>query len=128
MNKLTIIGNLTKDPEVKQVQTRDGSVSCCDFTVAVNGRRKGDSDAVFFRCTAWRGIADIIGRYASKGKKVCVVGPVSARAYTGRDNKPYVSIDVQVEDFEFVSPRGDADDTGLQKDGFVAVTDEDVLF
>jgi single-strand DNA-binding protein len=128
MNKLCIIGNLTKDPEIKQVQTKDGPVSCCDFTVAVNGRRKQESEAVFFRCSAWRGIAEIVGKYGSKGKKVCVVGPVSARGYKDKDGNPCVSLNVQVEDFEFLTPRGDADETGLRKDGFTEVTDEDVPF
>ena len=127
MNKVFIIGNLTKDPEVKQVQTSGGAVSCCDFTVAVNGRRKGDSDAVFFRCTAWRGVADVIGKYAAKGKKVAVTGTVSAHAYKAKDGSPMVSIDVQVEDFEFVSPRGEADESGT-KDSFTVVDSEDVSF
>lgn len=127
MNKVFIIGNLTKDPEMKQVNTANGAVSCCDFTVAVNGRRKGDSDAVFFRCTAWRGVADVIGKYAAKGKKVAVTGTVSAHAYKSKDGSPMVSIDVQVEDFEFVSPRGEADETGT-KDGFTVVDSEDVPF
>ena len=132
MNKLYIIGNMTKDPEIKTVNTSSGPVSACDFTVAVNSRRKGerrndDSDAVFFRCTAWRGIADILGKFGCKGKKVAVCGPVSAHAYKGKDGSPMVSIDVQVEDFEFVSPRGEADESGV-KDKFTEVTDEEMPF
>ena len=127
MNKVFIIGNMTKDPEVKQVQTSGGTVAACDFTVAVNGRRKGDNDAVFFRCTAWRGVAEVIGKYGAKGKKVAVTGTVSAHAYKGKDGAAMVSIDVQVEDFEFVSPRGDADESGI-RDRFVEVTDEEVPF
>ena len=126
MNKLYIIGNMTKDPEIKTVNTSSGPVSACDFTVAVNDRRRSN-DAVFFRCTAWRGIADILGKYGSKGKKVAVCGPVSAHAYKGKDGNPCISIDVTVEDFEFVSPRGDADETGV-KDKFTEVSSEDVPF
>jgi single-strand DNA-binding protein len=127
MNKLTIIGNLTRDPEVRQVQTRDGAVACCDFTVAVNGRKK-DSDAVYFRCTAWRGLADVIGKYAAKGKKVAVTGPVSARAYTAKDGQPSASLEVQVEDFEFLSPRGEVNDAPVDKDTGMVIVDEDVPF
>ena len=127
MNKITIIGNLTKDPELRQVKTSDGTVSVCDFTVAANGKRKGD-ESTFFRCTAWRGLAELIGKYCSKGKKVCVIGQVAAHAYTGKDG-PRAEIDVTVEDFEFCSPRGEAYDNDLKDEGgFTKVNDEDGPF
>ena len=113
MNKLTIIGNLTRDPELRSVTTVNGPVSVCDFTVAVNSRRRGgqnsngqqQDDTQFFRCTAWRGLADVISRYATKGTKVCVIGPVSVRTYTGNDGNVRASLEVTVEDFEFASSR-----------------------
>ena len=112
MNKLTIIGNLTRDPELRSVTTVNGPVSVCDFTVAVNSRRRGgqnngqqQDEAQFFRCTAWRGLADVISRYATKGTKVCVIGPVSVRTYTGNDGNVRASLEVTVEDFEFASSR-----------------------
>ena len=125
MNKLTIIGNLTKDPELRKVNTSTGAVSVCDFHVAANGRKK--EDTVFFRCTAWRGLGEMIAKYCSKGKKVCVIGSVTAHGYTGKDGKPAAILDVSVEDFEFCSPRGEAYDNDL-KDGFTEVNDEDVPF
>ena len=115
MNKLTIIGNLTRDPELRSVNTANGPVNVCDFTVAVNSRRRGQSsngqqqdEAQFFRCTAWRGLADVISRYAARGTKVCVIGPVSGRMYTGSDGNARMSLEVTVEDFEFASSRNDA--------------------
>lgn len=91
MNKLTIIGNLARDPELRTV--RDG-ISVCDFTVAVNRRgsrqntANGQSDADFFRVTAWRQLGELCAKYLAKGRKVCVVGPVSARTYTANDGRP----------------------------------------
>lgn len=94
MNKLTIIGNLARDPELRTV--RDG-ISVCDFTVAVNRRgsrqntANGQSDADFFRVTAWRQLGELCAKYLAKGRKVCVVGPVSARTYTANDGTTRVS-------------------------------------
>ena len=101
MNKLYIIGNLTRDPEVRTTQS---GVNVCSFSVAVN--RKGKAEGTdYFRVTCWRGLADIAGKYLSKGKKVSVVGPVSVRAYTDRNGKANANIEVTANEVEFLSPR-----------------------
>ena len=87
MNKLTIIGNLTRDPELRSTSS---GVSVCDFTVAVNRRQRKDAqnsqpEADFFRVSAWRERGELCAKYLAKGRKVCVVGPVSVRTYTGND-------------------------------------------
>ena len=103
MNRLTIIGNLTKDPEART--TQDGK-SVCTFTVAVNRMRtqnnQGETD--FFRCTAWNQLAENCGRYLSKGRKVAVVGSVRVETYEGRDGKTYASMNVLANEVEFLSP------------------------
>ncbi len=105
MNKLTIIGNVTKDPEHRT--TREG-VPLCSFTVAVNRKgRDGQQEADFFRVTAWRQLGDICARYLLKGRKVCVIGPVSARAYQGNDGNARVSLEMTAEEVEFLSPKGE---------------------
>lgn len=101
MNKLTIIGNLTRDPELRTTQS---GVNVCDFTVAVN--RKGKSDGVdYFRVTCWRGLADIASKYLSKGKKVAVVGQVGVSSYKDRNGEVKHSLDVTADDLELLSPR-----------------------
>ena len=87
MNKVFLIGNLTRDPELRTTQT---GVSVCSFTIAVNRRRPnnaeaGQPEADFFRITAWRQLGEICAKYLAKGRKVSVVGTVSASAYTGND-------------------------------------------
>ena len=99
MNKIIIIGNLTGSPELRVTQS---GVSVCQFTVAVNGRRKDDG-ATFFRVTAWRALGETCHKYLDKGRKVMVCGAVSASAYTGRDGKPRASLEVTAEDVEFLS-------------------------
>ena len=102
MNKLTIIGNLTKDPELRTTAT---GLSVCSFTVAVN-RKKGQEEVTdFFRVTAWRGLADVCGKWLQKGKKVCVVGAVSVSTFQGSDGTTKASLEVTADDVEFLSPR-----------------------
>lgn len=105
MNKLYIIGNVTHTPESKTVATANGEAAVCTFTVAVN-KRGGEAD--FFRVTTWRKLAENCARYVQKGKKVAVVGEVSARTYTGRDGETRVSLEVNADEVEFLSPREDA--------------------
>lgn len=110
MNKLTIIGNLTRDPELRTTQ---GGVSVCTFTVAVNRRKTQNQqpEADFFRVTAWRELGENCGKWLIKGKKVCVVGPVSVSTYTGQDGKTYSNLEVTAQDVEFLSPAGQIENT-----------------
>ena len=132
MNKIVIIGNLTGAPELRVTQS---GVSVCQFTVAVNGRRKDDG-ATFFRVTAWRALGETCHKYLDRGRKVMVCGAVSASAYTGRDGKPRASIEVTADDVEFLSSMGhDAQEAKAEpaqqhntEGGFTAVEMEDLPF
>lgn len=106
MNKLTIIGNLTKDPELRT--TKDG-ISVCSFTVAVNrrGKKTENPEADFFRVTAWRERGEICGKYLQKGRKVCVIGPVTVSTYETKDGTHGASLEVTAEEVEFLSPRSE---------------------
>ena len=108
MNKLTIIGNLTKDPELR---TTTGGVSVCSFTVAVNRKQNAQQrqagqqpEADYFRVTAWRERGEICAKYLQKGKKVCVIGPVSVRTWE-KDGKNGASLEVTADEVEFLSGR-----------------------
>ena len=112
MNKLTIIGNLTRDPETR---TTSSGINVCSFTVAVNRRRgnaNGQSEADFFRVSAWRQLGENCQNYLAKGRKVCVVGPVSVSSYQANDGSTRFSLDVTAEDVEFLSSRNDAAPAG----------------
>ena len=104
MNKLTIIGNLTHDPELRA--TKDGT-SVCGFTVAVNKRGK-TNEADFFRVSAWRQLGENCGKYLAKGRKVCVIGSVSVRTYQDSKGETRAQMEVTAEDVEFLSPVGSA--------------------
>ena len=104
MNKLTIIGNLTKDPELRTTAT---GLNVCTFTVAVNKRAKNGEqpEPDFFRVTAWREKGELCAKFLQKGKKVAVVGAVGVSTYTGNDGTTRASLEVVADDVEFLSPR-----------------------
>lgn len=108
MNKVFIVGNLTRDPELRT--TRDGT-PVCSFTVAVNRRQRsaeaGQPEADFFRVTAWRGLGENCSKYLAKGRKVSVTGAVSVSTYTGNDGTTRASLEVTADDVEFLTPRGE---------------------
>ena len=141
MNKVFIVGNLTRDPELRS--TRDG-ISVCSFTVAVNRRVRnaeaGQPEADFFRVTAWRQLGENCAKYLAKGRKVSVTGSVSASAYTAQDGTARASLEVTADDVEFLTPRGEVGDmpaapraqapapAAPQSNGFVQVDDDELPF
>ena len=115
MNKLTIIGNITKNPDSKVTQS---GVTLCTFTVAVSKRKTqdGQPDSDFFRVTAWRQLGENCAKYLAKGRKVCVIGPVSVSTYKGNDGTVRASMEVTAEDVEFLSPKGESGSTAPQNE------------
>ena len=108
METLQIIGNVTKDPETRQVNTVGGPVTACTFTVAVNPRRKGSNEqkeGKFFRVTAWRKLGEVCQQYIHKGNKVYVSGTVDVNAYTNKDGKVAASLEVTAQDIEFLTSK-----------------------
>ena len=111
MNKLTIIGNLTHDPELRMTPN---NIPVCPFSVAVNRRGRRDAqgnqpEADFFRVTAWRALGENCAKFLAKGRKVCVVGPVSVRTYQANDGTTRANLEVTAEDVEFLSARNDGE-------------------
>ena len=104
MNKLMIIGNLTRDPELR---TTSAGVSVCSFTVAVNRKKTQNNQepgADYFKVTAWRQLAEICGKFMEKGKKVCVIGRVSLDTWE-KDGKHGANLEVLADEVELLSPR-----------------------
>ena len=129
MNKLTIIGNITRDPELR---TTPNGVNVCSFSVAVKrkNRRDGDPEADFFEVTAWRERGEQCAKYLSKGSKVCVIGSVSVETYTAHDGTTRAKLKVTADEVEFLSSR-QSEQKVDQGSGFQDVTasvDEDLPF
>ena len=111
MNKITLIGNLTHDPEVRSTPS---GVTVCTFTIAVNRRfanQSGERQTDFFRINAWRQLGDTCARYLAKGRKVAVVGELQARTYEAKDGTTRMSLDVSADEVEFLTPKS-TDDNG----------------
>ncbi len=112
MNRLTIIGNLTHDPELRTTPSGD---SVCSFSVAVNRRGRRDAQGNqneqtdFFRVSAWRQLGENCAKYLAKGRKVAVVGSVSVRTYQAADGTTRATMEVNATDVEFLSSRNDSE-------------------
>lgn len=104
MNKITVIGNLTKDPETRTTQS---GVTVCTFVVATNRRfanADGERQSDFFRVQAWRQLGETCARFLGKGRKVAIWGELQARLYENRDGKTQMSLDVVADEVEFLTP------------------------
>ncbi len=125
MNKITLIGNLTKDPETRATPS---GVTVCTFTIAVN-RRFADADGErktdFFRINAWRQLGESCARYLSKGRKVAVLGELQARTYEAKDGSTRMSLDVSADEVEFLSPKSEPNAEPNEADGFAGFNDVD---
>ena len=132
MQKISFIGRLTRDVDLK---TTPNGVQVASFTVAVARKQKnrdGEHISDFFVCNAWRSLADICSKYLSKGKKCYVEGELQPRQYTTKDGTTKMSLDVQVESVEFLSPkseeRSDADESGIDASGFETIQNSEIPF
>lgn len=106
MNKVFLIGNLTRDPELTETS---GGTKICRFSIAVNrnysgsdGERKTD----FFNCVAWRSLAETVARYTRKGIKVAVSGSIELRNYEDSQGVKRTGVDIVAQDVEFLTPKG----------------------
>jgi len=108
MQTIQIIGNLTSAPETRSTNS---GVTVCSFTVAVDRKFKdqsGNKTTDFFRVNAWRQLGEMCGRYLDKGRKVYVRGELQARTYEDKKGTTRLSLDVQADEVEFLSPKQDA--------------------
>ena len=105
MNKVILIGNLTRDPEL--TETPNG-VSVCRFSIAVSrdyASGDGTRETDFFNITVWRGRAENCGKYLKKGNKVAVIGSLQTRSYEDKDGIKRNVIDVVASEVEFLTPK-----------------------
>jgi single-strand DNA-binding protein len=133
MNKVTIIGNLTKDPELR---TTNAGVNVCGFTVAVNRPKTAnnpDPGADFFNVNAWRALGENCAKFLEKGRKVAVTGRISLRTWE-KEDKHGASLEIMAEDVEFLSSRTETAthaEPATQVDpqsGFTAVETDELPF
>lgn len=105
MNKVILIGNLTRDPEISTTQS---GISVCKFSLAISRRftnAEGERETDFINIVAWRTLADNCHRFLKKGSKAAVVGMIQTRSYEGNDGTKRYVTEVVAEEVEFISTR-----------------------
>lgn len=122
MNKVILMGRLTRDPEVRYSQGANQTV-VARFSVAVDRRfkREGEPDADFFNCTCFNKQAEFVERYLHKGTKVVLSGRVQNDNYTNKDGQMVYSVRIMVEEIEFAESKnasGGNGDGGYNNGGY----------
>lgn len=127
MNKITIVGRLTANPELKQTQN---GVAVATFSIA-SDRTYDRENTDFFNCEAWRNTGEKIAKYCKKGKEVVCFGEVHIDRYNKNGENRTIT-KVKVEDIKFVGPKSDIEEQSEPQtevpENLVETADEDVPF
>ena len=123
MNKVILMGRLTRDPEVS---SSTSGTTFARYSIAVDRRfkREGEPDADFFNCTSFGKQAEFVERYLKKGTKVVVSGRLQNNNYTNKDGQKVYDVRIMVEDIEFAESKNSSSEgsfnSGSQSQGSTA--------
>ncbi len=117
MNKVILMGRLTRDPEVRYSQNtnaRGESTAIARYSLAVDRRfkREGEPDADFFNCTVFGRQAEFAEKYLHQGTKLLVTGRIQNDNYTNKDGQKVYSVQIMVDEQEFAESKGASSDSG----------------
>lgn len=143
MNKVILMGRLTRDPEIRYAQNENGT-AVARYSLAVDRRfkRDGEQDADFIGCVAFGKAAEFAEKYFRKGIKILITGRIQTGSYTNKDGQKVYTTDVVVDEQEFAESKaasegdgggysGSRSNNSSSGDGFINVpdgTDEDLPF
>ena len=132
MNKVILMGRLTRDPEIRYSQG-DNAMAIARYTLAVNRRfkRDGEQAADFINCVSFGKIAEFAEKYLHQGTKIVVAGRIQTGSYTNKDNQKVYTTDVVIEECEFAEskssstgePQGRPTPEQANADGFINIPD-----
>lgn len=142
MNKVILMGRLTRDPDVRYSQRTDESIAVAHFILAVDRRRKNNAvdeqSADFIRCVAFRKTAEFAEKYLRQGIKIVVTGSIRTGNYTNKDGQRIYTTDVLVEELEFAESKSsaelrnpihnEAEPAPVDENGFTDMPDDDLPF
>lgn len=109
MNRVVMIGRLTKDPKTTTTQS---GVKVSQFDIAVSRRfanADGERETDFFRVVAWRQTAELCEKYLSKGKRVGVIGALQTRSWEADDGSKRVATEIIADEVEFLTPKSEGE-------------------
>lgn len=135
MNKVILMGRITKDPDIRYTQTT-ASIAVGRFVLAVDRRYKtNDQTADFMPCVAFGKTAEFLERYVKKGTKLVIEGRIQTGSYTNKEGNRIYTMDILVENVEFAESKTaerNQDASGSIGDGFMnipdGIEDEDLPF
>lgn len=125
MNKVLLIGNLTKDPEMRSTQS---GVAVCNFSIAVNRRFKnanGQQETDYLNIIAWRQLAELCSKYLAKGRKVAVTGSIQTRQYEAKDGSKRTAWDIVADEVEFLTPQNQQSGTPSAPGAYTTAASKD---
>ena len=132
MNKVILMGRLTREPDVRYSQNVDGSIAIARYTLAVDRRRGKDQEqtADFISCVAFGKAGEFVEKYLHQGTKIVVTGRIQTGSYTNKEGQKVYTTDVVVEDHEFAESKSAATNTPSRTepgqmlgDGYMAIPD-----
>ena len=104
----TGIGRLTRDPTLRKTPQ---DIAVCEFSIACNYKMGEKEETSFVDCVAWRGLAEVVAKYATKGSAVFVRGRLQQNQWEARDGTMKNKLQIVVGDFSFLGERPSGDDT-----------------
>lgn len=131
MNKVILVGRLTRDPEVRYSQG-ENTMTIARYTIAVNRRfkREGDPEADFIRCVVFGRAAEFAEKYFRQGLRIAISGRIQTGSYTNKEGGKVYTTEVVVEEQEFAESMAEREHTqtpasaqGSSGDGFMNITD-----
>lgn len=133
MNKVIMMGRLTRDPEIRYSQSSN-PIAIARFSIAVDRRykREGEAEADFFDCTSFGKQAEFVEKYLFKGSKIAIVGILENNNYTNKDGQKVYAIRVVCEEIEFAESKAasqqnrQAQQPAQSNDGFMDFDMDDV--
>lgn len=115
MNKIILLGNMTRNPKTTRKMNEEGKeVVVTKFDLAVNrkGKRDGDPDADFFHCTSFGKQAEFVEKYFRSGSRVLVIGRVQNNNYTTKEGNKVYGFSIITEEVEFAQKKSSVKETG----------------
>lgn len=121
MNRVCMIGRLSRDPEIRI--TQDGNTTVARFGIAVD-RRSREQKADFFNVTAFNKTAEFVEKYLKKGMKIAICGRLQQDEYTNRDGQKVSTVGVIADEVEFCESKKEEPKEEPKNDGFMTIPDD----
>ena len=126
MNKVSLVGRLTRDPETRY-SAGENATAICRFNIAVDRRFKKEGDeqtADFINIVSFGKTAEFVQKYFAKGQRIGLTGRIQTGKYTNKDGNTVYTTDVVAEEIEFVESKKDGNSAKKDDEGFMKVPDD----